>query len=294
MFIFDWIFYINRYPELYDLGINNKEKAIKHWCYNGIKENKLFNENYMNWDYWVKCNKYNPEELYNKLYNNNFEYLNNIKFKIVTSNLIESIAINIQKTLKKYNIVSDIIYQLTDEDENNDDYYIIIYNNFNKPFLPKKYILYVVEQSTSHFFKNNDYLNLIKNANYIWDFCVKNKTMFENYPFSNYYYLACPFIKSNINIININNKYDIFFYGTLNHRRRNILNKLKDNKYNIYILDNIRGNERDEIIKQSKIILNLHFYNEAGLETCRLNEVLQFNKLVISVYPFSLDILKRY
>ncbi len=282
--IFDWVFYINRYPELYSLGINTKEKAIKHWCYYGINDRKLFNKNQINID-WDIFKKYKPDELYNKLTNNKLEHFNNSKFKILTSKIIESIAINIQNILKKFNINSDIIYELSDEDKDNDDYYIIINNNFNKPFLPKNYIVYVVEQTESRFFKDNKYLNMIKNANYIWNFCVNNKKMFEDYPFLNYFYLECPFVKAPELNNQASYKYDILFYGTINDRRKAILDKLSS-KYNIYISDKLTGNERDDIIKQSKIILNLHYYYEAGLESCRINEVLKFNKLVISELPF--------
>jgi hypothetical protein len=293
--IFDWIFYINRYPELYNQGINTKEKAIKHWINYGIKEGRRINKNQININLEKLSggDRYTTDELYNKLMNNKIEHITNtninsninskIHFKIVTTKFIESIAQNLQNILKKFNIISDIIYELSDEDENNDNFYIIISYKFNKTFLPKKYILYVVEQTESRFFKDNKYLNMIKNANYIWDLCVKNRKLFMEYPFTNYYYLQCPFIKDKSYVVS--NKYDILFYGTINNRRKTILDKL-NNKYNIYIVNNIIGADRDELIKQSKIILNLHYYFEAGLETCRLNETLKFNKLVISELPF--------
>ncbi len=274
--IFDWIFYINRYPELYNLGIDTREKAIKHWCYNGIKEGKKINNNQIN----INIDNYNPDELYNQLTNNTIEHFNNIKFKILTSKLIESIALNLQKILTKFNINSEIIYSLTSKDKNNNDYYIIIYNSFDEPFLPKKYILYVVEQSTSTFFKNYKYLDMIKKANFIWDFCVKNKKMFQYYPYSKYFYLSCPFI-TGVNNINSDIKYDLYFYGAINSRRSAIIDKLKT-KYNIFYSDKTTGIDRDNIIKESKIILNLHYYDDAGLETCRINEILKYNKLVIS------------
>ena len=39
----------------------------------------------------------------------------------------------------------------------------------------------------------------------------------------------------------------------------------------------------------SKIVLNIHFYENAILETCRINEVLSCNKLVISENPDNSD-----
>ena len=75
--------------------------------------------------------------------------------------------------------------------------------------------------------------------------------------------------------------YDIFFYGTYNDRRAAILNVLKS-KYNIKIGFGVVEDERDNYIKSSKIIINLHYYDNAAIETARFNEVLKFGKLIIS------------
>ena len=40
----------------------------------------------------------------------------------------------------------------------------------------------------------------------------------------------------------------------------------------------------------SKIVLNIHFYENAILETCRINEVLSCDKIVISEKPNMIDI----
>ena len=47
------------------------------------------------------------------------------------------------------------------------------------------------------------------------------------------------------------------------------------------------------MIKKSKIVLNIHYYHDACLETCRVNEVLKFNRLIISEEPIDKDIKNR-
>ena len=76
-------------------------------------------------------------------------------------------------------------------------------------------------------------------------------------------------------------EYDLFFYGSYNVRRDNIL-KLLQQKYNIIVGYMATEEKRDEYIKKSKIIINLHLYDNVALETCRINEVLKFNKPIIS------------
>ena len=67
---FDWIFYLNRYPELYDLGINNQKLAYNHWITIGKYEERMINNMQI-------INKKNIET-----------FINKIKFKILTSELI--------------------------------------------------------------------------------------------------------------------------------------------------------------------------------------------------------------
>ena len=43
MLYFDWKFYISRYPDLRNAGINTKEKAWQHWNQFGKKEKRICN-----------------------------------------------------------------------------------------------------------------------------------------------------------------------------------------------------------------------------------------------------------
>jgi hypothetical protein len=92
------------------------------------------------------------------------------------------------------------------------------------------------------------------------------------------------FYDSNSNIQSDLISHDIFFYGSQkNPRRKKILEQLqKRYKNRILILNGIPGISRDNLILKSKIILNIHNFDYCALETCRINEILRFDKLVIS------------
>ena len=47
----------------------------------------------------------------------------------------------------------------------------------------------------------------------------------------------------------------------------------------------IYGLQRIAAIRQCRLVLNLHYYEDASLETARLNEVLPFDRLVVSERP---------
>jgi hypothetical protein len=224
--------------------------------------------------------------------NNNIEILTDKtkigmqKVVIVTTFLIKSIAENMKNLLLEMNYSVIISFDLTEKDKDSNDLFIIIANQLNTKFLPKKYILYQVEQSTSKWFDDN-YKNVIKNSTNVWDFSEKNIEAYNDL-LKKTYYMPMPFYlnKNTANTLYNNNiKYDILFYGCRNKRRNNIM-ELLSKKYNVKIGFDLIGDLRDISITQSKIVLNLHYYNNASLETCRLNEILKFNKLIISEIPF--------
>jgi hypothetical protein len=84
---------------------------------------------------------------------------------------------------------------------------------------------------------------------------------------------------------------DILFIGTLNNRRLRILNWLKRHNdikrfgYNIKIVTDKFGDELVQLIKMSKIVINLHFYPRCILEVFRIHDLLHYNCRIISEVP---------
>ena len=210
-------------------------------------------------------------------------------FVIVTSKLIESIAVQLSQLLTKLKYPTQIKYMLEDTDINTSKEqcqytkYIIIYNGRPDCKFPPEYILFQVEQS-GHI-ANEKRNSMLQNATYIWDFSIKNLDQYpRTVPLSKVFYFPMPFCyrqQEQEEQQKTRSQYDIFFYGAENARRRNILNALSQ-KYKVKVGFGIFGEERDRLIQESKLVLNLHYYNDPALETCRLNEILQFNTPIIS------------
>ena len=218
------------------------------------------------------------------------------KFNIIilVPYLIKSIGENLKVIFDKLNINTIIQYAPDNIINNSDVLYIVISGVYLSKNLPKNYILYQVEQINSNFF-TEDYYNVINNSLYIWDFSIHNKKKYNNIPLNKIFY--CPFPLQNIDNTNFNKtEYDLFFYGSKNIRRNNILQLLKQ-KYNIVIGYMFTENKKNEFIKKSKIIINIHCYDNVALETCRINEVLKYKKPIISEYTsvedwYNMDIYK--
>lgn len=198
---------------------------------------------------------------------------------IVCPTNIISIAISIQKYLNKYRINSTIKEKLYSEDSFSKELYIIVHID-DYTYIPKKYIVYQIENSISKFFQNKKYLQLLKNSLYIWEYSVANIYKYKDIVDSKKIcYMNIPFFPYKI-IKNIPYTYDIFFYGEMNNRRKKILEAIRK-KYNI-LYGIFHGKTLEDNIEKSKILLNLHYYDEPKLESTKLNEILQYGKIIIS------------
>lgn len=236
---------------------------------------------------------------YLNIFNINYEVIydyftdKNPKYKILTNKKLESIAKNLSHNLINLGYQSNIIESLSQDLECESYIYIIIYVKYftelqNIP--PRKYILYQMEQNGSNMIKDN-YYSLADGAMKIFDFSMSNMNIF-NFNKNKYIFNPFPLLPIDKELIEIDTEFDILFYGQFNKRRFKILEYLK-NIFNIRYVENILGNTRDELIKKCKLVLNLHFYKDACLETCRINEVISYNKLVVSEEPNKSDIYNR-
>ena len=64
MDLFDWKFYLDKYPDLRINGVHTESQAIHHWNTCGKREGiKFYNTPYFNPDYFTSLAKYNFENI---------------------------------------------------------------------------------------------------------------------------------------------------------------------------------------------------------------------------------------
>lgn len=162
--------------------------------------------------------------------------------------------------------------------------------------LPKnRYYLYQLEQLNQNLFRYqnvNSIEKLIENSIYTFDYSEINLQFYPNYLKYKIKLLA-PFIQIIPNYY-INKSIDILFIGTITDRRKKILDKLQE-KYNIVILEKVFGENLNNYIKISKIVLNLHAFDNSIFELFRIHDILPYNCNIISEKPeLQNDLYCRY
>lgn len=82
--------------------------------------------------------------------------------------------------------------------------------------------------------------------------------------------------------IQSNFEYDVAVYGDMNNgRRQSFLQELKKH-FSVLVISKVFGKELHAQLNKAKIVVNIHYYENALLETTRIYECLSLNKLIVS------------
>lgn len=227
-----------------------------------------------------------------------FVYYNDDAFK--------ELAEAIHEALQEQNITSYLITKAQpDQAQDPNHLYIILGLNNEIPFLPKKYIAYQLEQSgnenQNHWF-THQYLKKLAGAIEIWDYSLKNiqnlKALAKEYNFPKTKYVPMryqPILTRTRALPNHlssdskhdsqidHRKHDVLFFGSKCPRRDQIIRELRNRNIKVHYSENsLWGEERDRLVSESKIVLNIHYYENPILETSRLTYLLANQAFVIS------------
>jgi glycosyltransferase involved in cell wall biosynthesis len=183
------------------------------------------------------------------------------------------------------------------KDINNKTIYIFLYfyPTIRYHQYPKYYIIWQIEQLCA----SNQVMNVLtqekvkimKGALQIYEISMKHyNTMYsEQIPRNKIYYCPLPFYHSDqimeTNLV-VAKDLDCVFIGSKNARRNHILSylqqELEKRNITLHIYYGIFGDEKINILKRAKYILNIHYYDNASLETHRINEALHYNCITLS------------
>lgn len=200
---------------------------------------------------------------------------------IIATEHTRYIANIIQDCLTKCGIKSEIHINSVEQYE--DIPYIIVCAQFLKEF-PKHYMVFQMEQTVSNRWLTPEYLKIMRNAYAVFDYSMVNVNYFSKDPIisSKLYYLPVdcathPIVPK----YDGEKEYDVLFYGApYIERRQKILDKLKE-KYNVKIICDKFGQELYAEMQKAKVVINIHYYANALLETTRIYETLSVGSSVV-------------
>ena len=188
------------------------------------------------------------------------------------------------QNLNKIKISAQIIFEMPEKGYS-DKWHIVICPQMFKT-MPNHYVAFQMEQSVSNRWFTKNYLEYLEHAEFIFDYSISNIKFFrKNYDsieFKKLYYLPIGTLDTDNTTSPNEFEYDVVFYGDANcERRKFFLSKLQEN-FSVKIISEVFGEELYSVLKKAKVVVNIHYYENALLETTRIYESLSLNKLIIS------------
>ncbi len=185
----------------------------------------------------------------------------------------------VQRALNQAGISADII---TEEPDcyGEQVYFVICPQIFKR--MPGRYIAFQMEQTVSSRWLTDKYYSLLENAYTILDYSLVNVSYFKKMTEfgSNFYYLPVDYLPG-LRREGGPYEYDVLFYGDANNaRRKRILAALQE-RFCVRVVSEVFGEELYEELVKARVVVNIHYYENAMLETTRIYEVLSLGRSVV-------------
>lgn len=195
------------------------------------------------------------------------------------------IARAILKRLANHGIESEIITGSMKSFDH--DFYIVLCAQMFSQLPPaNKRVIFQLEQSVSSRWFTPKYMKILTDSLGVLeysltniDFLAKNGLM---YPKVHYLPIGAS-LDTAVEGSEKPKKYDFVFYGdsSSSERRRKFLGELQK-KYSVKICSDLFGNELYNTIKESRVVINIHYYEGALLEMPRICECISLGVPVLS------------
>lgn len=202
------------------------------------------------------------------------------KFTILCPKFMLFLGEMIQRVFSQLGIVSNIVQSEPVEGYSSHQTYIVLCPQHFKA-LPPEYIVFQLEQiGVSDRFRNAEYMTLLKNATAIMDYSRKNVDYLVKQGFKNCFYT--PIFSKVIHSFNTEPTYDVVFYGSQSskHRQEYLSQLQKD--FNVLIARGVSGMETIKAVQKAKVVVNIHNYDNALLESTRIFECLSAGCVIVS------------
>ena len=150
--------------------------------------------------------------------------------------------------------------------------------------IPADTVVYNFEQASTdskHF--QPDYLSILRSLR-IWDYSVGNIAWLARLiGHGRIQHVPVGYVPQLSRIVPAPEKdIDVLFYGSVNDRRRVVLEALRDAGLVTHAAFGVYGVERDALIARARIVLNMHFYPTSIHEIVRTSYLLSNRKAVVT------------
>lgn len=174
------------------------------------------------------------------------------------------------------------------------DMYIVVCPQMFKQLPPgEKRIVFQMEQSVSPRWFTDDYLAILENSLSAWDYAPANLAFLETkgirYPHT--YLVPIGGVAGYSQLLQdcgepalpaLEPTCDVLFYGDVNAPRRQEMLQALQRQFKVRIEGNLFGDALRQAVRQARVVVNIHYYEGALLETTRVYECLSLGTPVVT------------
>lgn len=158
--------------------------------------------------------------------------------------------------------------------------------------MPARYVVFQMEQSVSSRWFDADYARILNNAEAVLDYSKLNLAYLQeqqSVPFAKLYYL--PISNLPVNSLSTSQEnpadydvcdYDVVFYGDVHNPRRKLFLDAISKQFKTLIVSEVFGDALYAQLQRAKVLVNIHYYEGALLETTRIYEALSLGLNIVS------------
>lgn len=198
-------------------------------------------------------------------------------------------AVLIKNSLEDLGLSSEIVLNDLSRDKTNIilGYHLLTYSDSLNKY---RYIPYQLEQLIAGGGVFTENLKRVLNgAEDIWDYSAENIVLLREHGISARH-LPVGYHEKMEQIRHGERNIDVIFYGSVNPRRKRVLDELSAAGLSVKALFGVYKQERDGFISRSRIVLNIHHYSTKIFEAVRISYLLNNRCFIVSeessVYPY--------
>jgi hypothetical protein len=193
------------------------------------------------------------------------------------------VAEEIAHALDQVGIASNIIHEIPAGGYADVPHFVICPQMFDS--MPALHVSFQMEQSVSSRWFTREYLRRLESSYAIFDYSLDNIASLAKkglHP-KQFYYMPVGYLPGyGSDLEPAMDSYDVLFYGDINNaRRRTCIHEL-EKICRVKVVSNLFGRDMLQELCKAKIVVNIHYYPGALLESTRLWECLSLGRLVVS------------
>ncbi len=211
---------------------------------------------------------------------------------ILTTRHCLFVAELIARQLSRVGIRSRILFERPEQGFARVPHFVICPQMFAE--LPELYVSFQMEQTVSSRWLTERYMALLEHSFAVFDYSQLNLGYFTSNGLSyrQMYFMPIGYLgdyPANRPASPSEKEYDVLFYGDATCDRRKAFIARIEEKYQVKVIGNLFGEALYEELRKAKVLINVHYYEGALLETTRIYESLSLDCLIVSESSVDID-----